>query len=51
MKQQKANTQQEYNASNKLVKRNVRNDQRQWVNDCAQRADEAARNGDSKHIF
>lgn len=50
-RQQKAQAQQNYNTSNRLVKRKTRNDQRQWVNGFAEKAEEAARMGDAKELY
>lgn len=50
-RQQKAQAQQKYSTSNRLVKRKTRNDHRQWVNDLARKAEEAARIGDAKELY
>ena len=41
----------EYNEKNKVVKRSLRADKREWANALAREAEEAARNGNLKEVY
>jgi hypothetical protein len=49
--QQKAKAQAEYTEIDKRVKKSVRKDKRQWVDDLAQKAEEAQKKGDIKELY
>lgn len=48
---QKANVQKEYAELNRQVKKNVRRNKREWIEELAQKAEEAERIGDTKQLY
>ena len=50
-RQQKISAQAQYSEINKRVKRSIRKDKRNWINEQAQQAEEAERKGDIKELY